>query len=649
MKLNVWKNQEIPNRLFRVDTKGNNLQKILRSKSEIIYGYVLSKGVAFLIGNEEKIKQQFEVTEADITDLSNEHQLKLFYHIIDYSLFKKGFTLLKRQRIFFLPKKTSSNLLRSNDDKTIFVNIGFKYSLTTLNNRILLLINPLQVVTTNGDYYNNIHANSSNSTILEDKNLRPKYEYNCRILSEIISIISQSKGLSFDFGSNGKLVFSESNDINVTIFREPELDFGKGKYHTWAKSGLANFHPLDYNEGQTTRPDQIKIALIGTTKSYAFLDKLGNGESNKKYPFKGFNKIYKTTLKMGKERFIELNDNEIDNIEDNKEIVNLMLSKIISLKNKQIDFDVCLLEMVPQWSSFFINQPQNLHDLLKVEAWKNRIKTQLYTERTNTDIQTETLNNIALGIYYKSGGNPWRINTNFQDIAYIGISFGYSEIDKKRLVGIAEIFDNFGQFVSLRSITIKEVSIEDRIEERRNVHLSRKQLSTLVKNLLDDYGKTLEGSLPENLIIHKTTYFNKFEKAALQDLSSFPISFSLVHLQKENNWHIITKNRKEPIRGSFLRLNNNKAILYTSGLLSGQNKYFLPGSPKPYLVNLDSQSNFTIKQICIQILELTKLNFNSTNTYSKEPVTLLHSRGIVNLLRAGLMPIDIPTDPRYFL
>ena len=99
----------------------------------------------------------------------------------------------------------------------------------------------------------------------------------------------------------------------------------------------------------------------------------------------------------------------------------------------------------------------------------------------------------------------------------------------------------------------------------------------------------------------------------------------------------------------YKRQNNNKALLYTSGLLSNRKSYYLPGSPRPYIVNLESESNFTIKQICLQILELTKLNFNSTNTYSKEPVTLLHSRDIVDLLRAGLEPFNIPTDPRYFL
>ena len=648
MKLNVWKIQELPRTVFKVAiNKNKSVQTKLYHNS--INGFVIHRGIAHVIGKEEYVAKNFKYTTGSFNDLPNENQIKLLYHILDDTFHNIGFKLLKKQRIFYLPKSKSNLLLRQSNDGSLFINIGFKFNITTLNKRLLILFNPLQIVTSDGNNFQSSFANKMNPKVLEDNNLKPRYNYLCKILDSLIDFFGSKGEFSFEYGNCGRIKFSGTNDIEITVFKEPEIDFGNGNYHTWAKNGLVKFHPLDYNEGHQKKTDSIKLSLIGTKQSFNFLSILNKGESNVKYPFKGFKEVYKTQLVMGRERYIELSSLEIDNVSGISDIITLIMSKIASLKNQRVDFDICLVELVPNWESFFSNQSKDLHDLLKVEAWKNRVVTQIYTKRTNENVDSDKLNNISLGIYYKAGGNPWRLKTDFNSTAYVGISFGYSELDKKRLVGVAEIFDNYGQFISLRSVTIKEVNLDKRIEEKRDIHLSTDQLSMIIKALLEDYNNSLDGNFPDNLIIHKTTYFNKNEKAILKELSAYPINFSFVHIQKEHNWKLITGNKMEPLRGTFFRINNSKAMLYTSGLLSNQNKYFLPGSPKPYIINLESESNFTIKQICLQILELTKLNFNSTNTYSKEPVTLLHSRDIIDLLRVGLDPMQIPHDPRYFL
>ncbi len=650
MKLNVWKIQELPSKVWKVKAKKNRNAVRMKLKEDYVNGYIFHKGYASIIGDKDRLGKSFNYQEGEFKDLSQEHQKSLLYHIIDDTLKKKGFKFIKRQRIFFLPKEVSTDLLKISADRDIYMNIGFKYSISILNNRLLFLVNPTQVITSDGSTYDNKFAFDQNAKVLSDPKLKSRYSYNCQILDKVIEIMKAGAGsIVYDYGENGRLVLEDSSEVEIQVFSEPEIDFGKGNYHTWAKSGLNRYGPLDYNEGHVTKPDKIKVSLIGTSQSFSLLETMYKGEEGKEYPFKGFKQIFKTDLQMGSERFVQLSDTEVSGANSTDEVVELILSKAINLQNQQIDFDICLVELVPGWERFFINQEKDLRDLLKVKAWKNRIKTQLYTKRTNEVVSTETLNNLSLGIYYKAGGNPWRMRTKFTDTAYIGISFGYSETDKKRLVGVAEIFDNYGQFISLRSVTVKEVSLDERIEEKRDVHLTTEQLEKLVGALLEDYYTTMDSSYPESLIIHKTTYFNKFEKACLKTLGQFPINFSLVHLQRDHSWNLITDDGKEPTRGSYFRLNNNKAILYTSGLLGNQKHYFLPGTPRPYLVNLESESNFTIKQICQQVLELTKLNFNSTNTYSKEPVTLLHSRDIVDLLRVGLEPINIPSDPRYFL
>ncbi|MCB9352226.1 MAG: hypothetical protein H6573_32730 [Lewinellaceae bacterium] len=123
-----------------------------------------------------------------------------------------------------------------------------------------------------------------------------------------------------------------TSEVEIQVFPEPEIDFGKGRYHTWAKSGLNRYGPLDYNEGHVTKPDKIKVSLIGTSQSFSLLETLYKGEEGKEYPFRGFKPIFKTDLQMGKERFVELSETEVSDVNSTNEVVDLILSKIINLK-----------------------------------------------------------------------------------------------------------------------------------------------------------------------------------------------------------------------------------------------------------------------------------------------------------------------------
>lgn len=213
-------------------------------------------------------------------------------------------------------------------------------------------------------------------------------------------------------------------------------------------------------------------------------------------------------------------------------------------------------------------------------------------------------------------------------------------------MGVAELFDNYGQFISLRSISIKEISTDEYFR-RKDHHLSSEQLSNLVNLLMDDYQNSLDGNYPSNLVIHKTNRFNHEERSIVKSFKDYPFGLSLVHIQADHDWHLL--NNKEPSRGTYWEIANTTALLYTTGIISKQDSYFLPGCPIPYVVNSDYSDNFSLQELSEQIIHLTKLNFNSTNTYSKDPATLLHSKKLVNLLRAGLPESQLPKDPRFFL
>ncbi len=575
------------------------------------------------------------------TDSTGEKlHLSKVYEDFDEMFSGNGFTKAKR-RLFFDNKKELAVI------DAVHVHYGFRYTLEGKTaDDLHILIAPRQVITPDGKTYNPEFAKENHVKLMERKEYNFKYKKRCEFLRKFDNTFSNGKAFATKNRSEISLELV-ANDLDILFVQEPELEFGTGKYHTWPAAGLKRFFPLAYNLSLPSHPSQIKLLLIGKKDCFKLLKTLKEGEKGPGYPFPGFGKIYKTDLVMGTDRFVELTDQEITFADSAKSVVDLLVRKAISVRNKGVAFDICLIELVDEWKRFFINQEFDLHDQIKVAFYKQGIRTQLFNRKAldATDGSGNLYDHLSLGIYFKSGGNPWKLKSSVTNTAYIGISFGTVE-NERRLIGIAEIFDSYGQYLSLRSLSIKESS-EARNFKDKDLHLSIDQFTSLVIDLINDYKDVMNGNFPANLIIHKTSDFNTKELQLKDRLKDYPIKVSLVYIQTDHFYNLITEDSKEPTRGLYWRMSTNSSLLYSSGAFN--EKYFFPGAPIPLLINLAHSDNFDINDITKQVVGLTKLNFNSTNTFSKEPVTILHSRKIVDLLRAGLEPNNIPTDPRFYL
>ena len=552
---------------------------------------------------------------------------------------KSGLTQGKKTLFFDAKKHKKSD--------SLFTHYGFSFSIEkNLNNETYLLVSPKQVITPDGKTYDVEFVKQSHHRL--SKKTDPfKYGQRCQKLREFDVAFANGQTHVFEKGFEFQLELDESK-LDIRYIQEPEVDFGSGKYHSWPAAGLKRYFPLAYNLGLSSHPQKIRVLLIGKKDCFSLLKKLVHGGGRGNYPFPGFSKIYQCELEMGQDRFVELLDSEISTVTSSNEIVDLLLQKAVAKKNNAIDFDVCLIELVDEWSKFFINQPIDLHDSIKVAFYQRNICTQIFNKNSLSAVDgSENLfEHLSLGIYYKAGGNPWKLKNSWTNTSYIGVSFGISRDKTQKLIGIAEIFDSYGQYLSQRSISIKEINLSEKVRSK-DLHLTAKQFTMLTTALLNDYKQTNDNNYPSNLVVHKTSDFNDNEQNLLKSFKDYPIDFSLVYIQTDHPYHIITEDNIEPTRGLYWRKSDNESFLYSSGSSAG--KYYLPNAPIPLYVNLIYSSNFSIDQITDQIIGLTKLNFNSTNTYSKEPVTLIHSRKIVDLLRAGLSTQNIPEDPRFYL
>jgi hypothetical protein len=55
--------------------------------------------------------------------------------------------------------------------------------------------------------------------------------------------------------------------MRLEVFREPELEFGRGGTHVDIRYGLMRHGPLDIDEASA--PTQLKVGLVGTEETQA--------------------------------------------------------------------------------------------------------------------------------------------------------------------------------------------------------------------------------------------------------------------------------------------------------------------------------------------------------------------------------------------
>ncbi|HIO01539.1 MAG TPA: hypothetical protein EYN14_06225, partial [Alphaproteobacteria bacterium] len=76
-----------------------------------------------------------------------------------------------------------------------------------------------------------------------------------------------------------------------------------------------------------------------------------------------------------------------------------------------------------------------------------------------------------------------------------------------------------------------------------------------------------------------------------------------------------------PKRGTLLTLSENEGVLYTRGTVDFYKTY--PGQyvPKPLKVTVYEQDS-SLETLCVEILGLTKMNWNNTQMDGRLPITL---------------------------
>lgn len=276
----------------------------------------------------------------------------------------------------------------------------------------------------------------------------------------------------------------------------------------------------------------------------------------------------------------------------------------------------------------------NFRSKIKKLAMSNEIGIPIQILRTATiDPHDKTRQNAATkawnfstGIYYKSGKHPWILNDIEEKTCYLGISFYHkkSHYQDDVYTSMAHMFANDFQDVILRG---RKVDFDEALGEP---YLDYEKSKSILESALEVFDRHRE-SKPKRVVIHKTSEFRPEEIRGFSELlESSKIAYDLVTLRK-STLRLIRYGHMAIPRGSMFSL-GGKHFLYTKGYVPELKTYPGVHVPAPFEV-IKAQGDSSYKELCREILALTKLNWNTADFCSGLPITIGFSKNVGQFLK----------------
>jgi hypothetical protein len=274
--------------------------------------------------------------------------------------------------------------------------------------------------------------------------------------------------------------------------------------------------------------------------------------------------------------------------------------------------------------------------------------------------------NLALNIYVKMGGRPWTLQRELDNVnCLIGLSFTVNTLrpDHPMYVGIANIFDEFGEWVDItpdqRELSDMELKAWYESpylfysQETASSKLPGEFTSAVIRKSVQSY-KNRRGRDPLNIVIHKSGPIYQVEmegilhgiKATGTPLPEITIGFvSLIqnhgfrmYGEPDSDWRDSCVVR----RGVMCTLEADRILLATTGrtetsshvLSTPQPLEIRVERPSPEgleSVGLDRVNQYSDAQLCEQLMALTQLHWGSMRREIRLPVTVLYSQKVASL------------------
>lgn len=466
-------------------------------------------------------------------------------------------------------------------------------------------------------------------------------------------------------------------NFKFSYIDEPLLRFFNGEAYN-PVIGLCKFGPR-FSSVDEKNHKWLKVGLIGSAHSLSItlnlLDEMRRPASPKKVtkwniPFPGLSEnsplkfslsylaelreqilpdeieeITKQKTRFDKvEKFLEIIERKIKNLSTNKspppDVIIVAIPREIEDMCKDPSYDNPLLKL---------SNDDDFHNRIKLYGMKYSIPTQIIRPNTlefkGTQEKSIVFWNLAVGLLYKSQkGYPWKLAQLEENTCYVGISFYMESGSKKASLrsSVAQVFLDTGESFVLRGDAFK---LDPKADER-TPHLDKENAKKVIKLVLKQY-QEVRKSLPHRIVIHKSSNFwDEETEGFLEATKDIKLRDFVTILDSDLRFY---REKEYPIlRGSLFSTENfEEHYLYTTGLVPCLNTYPGLGVPKPLLIRCKVQSS-EIQKICQEILAFTKLDWNNTFIYRKEPATIYVSRRVGWVLSESIAKNFKYLDPHYY-
>ena len=280
---------------------------------------------------------------------------------------------------------------------------------------------------------------------------------------------------------------------------------------------------------------------------------------------------------------------------------------------------------------------------LKARLLQDRIVTQIVRETTLVpqDFLTEAGRprrrledpatvawKLCTGAYYKAGGRPWQLADVRPGVCYVGLVYkrtGMRSNDRHACCA-AQMFLSDGDGVVFRGALGPWYS-----PDNKQYHLDRRSAHHLIRMVGKEYNRR-HGKPPTELFIHARSSFADEEWEGFEQ--GCPKSTRLVGVQirdARDDLKLFRTGKYPVIRGTAALLTKRSAFLWTTGYVPRLDTYMGPETPNPIHVRVQ-KGRCDLQTVLLDVLGLTKINFNSCLFNDRLPVTIKFADAVGDIL-----------------
>ena len=246
------------------------------------------------------------------------------------------------------------------------------------------------------------------------------------------------------------------------------------------------------------------------------------------------------------------------------------------------EFDVAVVHLPDGWGPGLRADGFDAHDELKAIGAELGIPTQGLNDRTFTfEYAASVAWRLAIALYVKAGGTPWRLAPLPEvppDSAYIGLAYALrgDPRDARFVTCCSQVFDADGGGMQFVAYDARD-PLDDSEDARRNPSLSRSDMRAVLARSLALYRQRNAGSIPQRVVVHKTTAFEDDELAGVSDALTAVRETECVQVTTDVKWRGVwlrtsgsEKRKSEPDgypvhRGTMIPLSGTSAIVWIAG------------------------------------------------------------------------------------